>query len=212
MDEVYIFFDLKDAFTEQDILFILTLCDELLPPPTNASITQVKETVERSITSYLDTKTLKAFSRNKYGIEYDAGIEKPGIRISKIDGGGLINIPLINQEEHHLIKKIVLRLIDGLSLKGLSVAPIRFSEFKKLYKNNRRTIDFQGLYWLQFYGAEEFKKQGGISILGNPYIEASLIKDGIFIQVGENPYSVHTPEGNEQMINANKAMPPIINT
>lgn len=210
MEENYIFFDLKEAFTEQDIVFILTLCDELLPPPISSSVTQTKGTIERTITSYLDRETLKAFRRNKYGIEYDSGMEKPGIRISKIDGGGLISIPLVNKDEYHLTKKIALRLVEGMVLKGMSVAPVKFTEFKQQYKANRRTVDYPGLYWLQFYGAEEFKKQGGTVILDNPYIDAMLIKDGIFIQVGESPYEVHTPEGKERMIKANKAMPPVI--
>lgn len=210
MEENYIFFDTKEAMTQQDILFILNLCEALLPPPTTASVTQAKETIKRPVVSYLDKETLNAFSRNKYGIEYRSGMEKPGIRITKPDGSGLIGIPLIEKDEYHLTRKIALQLIEGLDLKGLSVAPIGFYTFRKRYRNNRRTMDFPGLYWLQYYGAEEFKKQGGMAILDNPYIDARLIKDGIFIQVGESPYHFHTRGGEEQMINANAAMPPVI--
>lgn len=209
MEEVFIFFDTKEAMTQQDILFILNLCETLLPPPTTASVTQTKNTIERPVTSYLDSATLKAFSRNKYGIEYRSGMEEPGIRITKPDGSGLISIPLIEKDEYHLTRKIALQLIEGLDLKGLSVSPLNFSFFKKKYRDNRRTMDFPGLYWLQYYGAEEFKKQGGMAILDNPYIDARLIKDGIFIQVGESPYHVHTKGGEEQMIKANAAMPPV---
>lgn len=210
MEESFIFFDTKEAFTEQDILFILNLCEDLLPPPTTASVTQAKETIKHPVVSYLDKETLKAFSRNKYGIEYRSGMEKPGIRITKPDGNGLIGVPLIEKDEYLLTRKLVLSLIEGLDLKGLSVAPVQFSSFRKMYRKNRRTIDFPGLFWLQYYGAEEFKMQGGMAILDNPYIDAQLIKDGIFIQVGESPYDIHTAEGEAQMIKANAAMPAVI--
>lgn len=210
MEENFIFFDTKEVMIKQDILFILNLCEELLPPPTTVSVTQTKEVTERPVTSYLDKDTLKAFSRNKYGIEYDSGAEKPGIRITKLDRSGLITIPLIKKDEYHLTKKIALRLVEGLVLKSLSVSPTNFSSFKKKYRENRRTIDFPGLYWLQYYDAEEFKKQGGKAILDNPYIDAQLIKDGIFIQVGDSPYDIHTPEGEDRMTKANAAMPQVI--
>jgi hypothetical protein len=206
-----IFFNTKEELTEKDILFILNLCEELLPPPKQAIVTQAKDAKELPITSYLDKEVLKAFDRNKYGIEYESDYEKPSIRITKPDGRGLISIPLIQGDEYQLTKKIALLLIEGLNLKNLAVPPIEFESFQRTYKKNRRTIDFPGLYWLQYYDAEEFKKQGGKAILDNPYIDAQLIKDGVFIEVGKSPFDVHTPEGEELMTKANAAMPTVAN-
>jgi hypothetical protein len=205
-----IFFNTKEELTEKDLLFILNLCEELLPPPEKGFITQAKEVKELSINSYLDKEMLKAFDRNKYGIEYESEYEKPSIRITKPEGRGLFSIPLIKGDEYHLTKKIALLLTEGLDLKNLTTPPIDFDSFHRKYRKNKRTIDFPGLYWLQYYGAEEFKKQGDMAILDNPYIEAQLIKDGVFIEVGKSPYDVHTPEGEELMIKANQAMPPVV--
>ncbi|UUC47308.1 hypothetical protein [Flavobacterium cerinum] len=211
MKENYIFFDTKEALTDEEILFILNLCEELLSPPTIAYINQTKEVIERPVTSYLDKETLKAFSRNKYGIEYQSEAEKPSIRITKSAGSGLICIPLVEKDKYHLTKKMALKLVEGINLKGLSVSPVDFYSYRDRYRINSRTYDFPGLYWLQYYDAEEFKKQGGKAILDNPYIDAQLIKDGIFIQVGETPYDFQTPEGEDRMTKANAAMPPVVN-
>ncbi|MEL1242844.1 hypothetical protein AAEO56_01110 [Flavobacterium sp. DGU11] len=205
------FFYTKKAFSEKEILFILNLCDELLPPPKTAVITQANNVKELPITSYLDKEVLKAFVRNKYGIGYESDEGKPSIRITKPDGRGFVSIPSIKREEFHITKKIALHLAEGLDLKLLAVPPVEFESFNKIYKENRRTTDFPGLYWLQYYDAQEFKKQGGNAIFDNPYINAQLIKDGIFIEVGHSPYDFQTPEGEALMIKANAAMPPVVN-
>lgn len=211
MEENTITFSSQKEFSESDIKFILMLCEELLPPPTIAYITQAKEVKEIPVSSYLDEDVFKMFNQNKYGIEYVSGDEKPNMLLSKAEGVGVINIPLINKDEYHLTKKMVLQLIEGLDLVLLNVSPVDFkSFFRKHYRGNKRTVNFAGLYWLQYYGADEFKKQGGNAILDNPYIDAQLIKDGIFIEVGKSPYEVHTPEGEELMIQANAAMPPVV--
>ncbi|MEL1242842.1 hypothetical protein AAEO56_01100 [Flavobacterium sp. DGU11] len=100
---------------------------------------------------------------------------------------------------------------EKLELEFLNVSPVNFRHFfRKHYSRHKRTKNFAGLYWLQYYGTEEFKKQGGKAILENPYINAQLIKDGIFIEVGHSPYDFQTPEGEALMINANAAMPPVV--
>ncbi len=211
MEKNDIFFNTKEEFSGSDLTFILSLCEKLFPAPKTAYITQAKDVKEIPIVSYLDENVLKAFDRNKYGIGYESEYENPSIRITKQEGKGFISIPLIKEDEYHLTKKMVLELIENLDLKELSVSPVNFRSFNRRYRKNQRTADFPGLYWLQYYGAEEFKRQGGKAILDNPYIEAQLIKDGVFIQVGDSPYDVHTTEGEERMIKANAAMPPVRN-
>jgi hypothetical protein len=210
MEKNQIFFEAKAELTEKEIVFVLNLCEELFPAPNQAYIVRVKETKEHAVTSYLDKEILKAFNRNRYGIGYRSEYDKPSVLLTKTEGNGLISIPLIKEDEFHLSKKIALKLTEGLDLKGLSVAPVNFDSFLRTYRKNRRTRDFAGLYWLQYYDAEEFKKQGGPAILSNPYIDAQLVKDGIFIEVGKSPYDVHTPEGEELMTKANAAMPLVV--
>ena len=46
MDKNFIEFQAKKSFSEEDLLFILTICNELLVAPTMAYITQAKEVKE----------------------------------------------------------------------------------------------------------------------------------------------------------------------
>jgi hypothetical protein len=210
MEEISIEFSMKESLESSDYRTIFELCEELLPSPNEASIMLAKSTREEKVNSYLDENVLKAFNVSKYGVEFriDYSRTYPSVSISK--PRCLISIPLIKKDEYILAKEIALRLVENLNLKKLEVSPVDFRSFHRKYRKNQRTIDFPGLYWLQYYGDEEFKKQGGKAILDNPYIEAQLIKDGIFIEVGKSPYDVHTPEGEELMIKANQAMPPVV--
>ncbi|MEL1242840.1 hypothetical protein AAEO56_01090 [Flavobacterium sp. DGU11] len=207
MHRIFIEFQLSRDCTEQDLSIILSLCEELLPPPKKAYITQTKKVKEIGINSFNDKEVFKAFSRNKYGIEYECGTIQHGVLINASTSGGVFKFLLEQGDEYKIAKEMALKLTNNVDLKKLEVAPVNFRSFDRKYAKEKRTTDFPGLYWLQYYDAEEFKKQGGKAIFDNPYIDAQLIKDGIFIEVGKSPYDFQTPEGETLMINANAAMP-----
>ncbi len=73
-----------------------------------------------------------------------------------------------------------------------------------------RTPNFDYFSWLQYFGPKEFRLQGGEAIFQNPYIKAEKMGEGVFIQVGENPLDAHTPEGEELIVKATRALPPVV--
>ncbi len=73
-----------------------------------------------------------------------------------------------------------------------------------------RTFNSTCLVWLQYFGSEEYEKQGGKAILENPYVEAEELAGGVVVKVGKTPFDAYTPEGEELLVNATKALPPVI--
>lgn len=78
----------------------------------------------------------------------------------------------------------------------------------KYYQQNPRTRQASGLLWLQYYGEEEYIKQGGEAIFNNPYIKTERIAKGVLIQVGDSPFNSLTEPGQQALLSATKAMPP----
>ena len=72
-----------------------------------------------------------------------------------------------------------------------------------------RTPNMRCLSWLQYYNHDELRRQGGDAILENPYIKAERLCGGILVQVGESLEEAYSPEGQELLVKATKAMPPV---
>ena len=72
-----------------------------------------------------------------------------------------------------------------------------------------RTFLSSQLEWLQYYNHDELKRQGGDAIFENPYIKAERLCGGILVQVGESLEEAYSPEGQELLVKATKAMPPV---
>lgn len=106
-----IIFRKNSEFSEKELLYILELCQELLPPPEKAYITLAKNVREESSDSFVDENILKAFKQNKYGIEYVSTTSD--IRITKEEGAELISIPLVEKNACKLAQKRALRLINN---------------------------------------------------------------------------------------------------
>lgn len=82
---------------------------------------------------------------------------------------------------------------------------------RKIYFENfefqDRTPVSPNLEWLQYYGPQEYQRQGGDAMLANPYIQAKRLGEGVLIQVGASPEVAFTSEGRELLVNATRAMP-----
>lgn len=79
------------------------------------------------------------------------------------------------------------------------------------YQYKQRTNLSPGLVWLQFFGKDEFIRQGGEDIFSNPYVIAEKFGNGVLIQVGKSPFDAYTPEGEKLLVEATNAMPPTKN-
>lgn len=81
---------------------------------------------------------------------------------------------------------------------------------EKYFEWESRTIHFDFFKWLQYFGPEEFKRNGGDALFQSPYIKAERPGEGVLIQVGESPFDAHTPEGEELIVKATRALPPVV--
>lgn len=79
----------------------------------------------------------------------------------------------------------------------------------KHYASNPRTPQVPGLDWLQYFGSDQLNKQGGNSVMENPYIHAEKIDSGLLVQVGESPFDAYTSDGEALLVKATNAMPPV---
>ncbi|MEY4938072.1 MAG: hypothetical protein RIS64_4433 [Bacteroidota bacterium] len=67
-----------------------------------------------------------------------------------------------------------------------------------------------GLTWLQYFNKEEVENRGGFAAFeSNPYVQTQRIHDGLLVQVGDNPDAFDTPEGEQLLVNAINALPPL---
>jgi hypothetical protein len=73
-----------------------------------------------------------------------------------------------------------------------------------------RTPNLDYFSWLQYFGKNEFRRQGGEAIFQNPYIKAEWLGEGVLIEVGSEPLEAHTPEGEELIVKATRALPPVV--
>jgi hypothetical protein len=64
--------------------------------------------------------------------------------------------------------------------------------------------------WLDYFGKEELEKRGGFAAFeSNPYVQTQRIHDGLLVQVGESSDVFDTPEGEQLLVNAINALPPL---
>jgi hypothetical protein len=77
------------------------------------------------------------------------------------------------------------------------------------YSAKPRSFYADGLYWLNFFGAEEEARQGGPSLANNPHARVERLPEGLLVEVGNGPLDAATPEGKRQLLDATAAMPPI---
>jgi hypothetical protein len=75
------------------------------------------------------------------------------------------------------------------------------------YSTVYRTFHAAGLYWLNFFGPDEEKAQGGPALADNPFATSTRLPQGLLLQVCDSPIEATTPEGIERLVAATRAMP-----
>ncbi len=81
--------------------------------------------------------------------------------------------------------------------------------YRQHFEWQDRSWHSPSLVWLQYFGPHELKKQGGEAIFNNPFIKAEKLGEGIFIQVGNNPFDAYSSEGESLLVKATEAMPKV---
>jgi hypothetical protein len=187
--------------------------NSFLPKPNRIEITDMKG---KNVSSYVDKEIIKALDRKKYDVY--VCIDEIETEIMLIHGRDDSGIGFSLTEDY--LKKIDTKLIIDLFISISRLVKVTFSfchitgnlrtisdKYPQLYD---RSFYCPGLRWLNFFGPEEEERQGGKAIEQNPYAtRIERFPEGLFIQVGNTPFDCLTPEGELQLVNATKAMPPL---
>ena len=168
---------------------------------------------KRKIDGAKDLKVLNAIKNEKLVELRD---ENKQIEISLIPVGRINMIIVIHKD---IIKNISPQKIIDLfrsiiEVKTPIAAEASFFQISKylndeFYNKEPRTRRSMGLVWLQYFGKEEFERQGGKEIFKNEYIKAESLAEGILVQVGDGPFDGFKSKGIQLFTKATNAMPKI---
>ncbi len=170
----------------------------------------------KTIKGFQDPKIEKAINRQKYFVELlnpiDDIASKSTTSIYQTEDETFISIHFFINSTFDLFNDIKQLYMDLIDLLAPNYGYCHFNKhqyiFSKTYSNKERTFHTDGLYWLNFFGGTELKRQGGDALLDNPHAETKKLPQGIFLQVCDDPFEAASPEGEQKLIKATEAMPP----
>jgi hypothetical protein len=206
--------DQKNFEGSEKILPVLQIMDKsFLPKPNRIDITDKKS---KQVSGFLDNEVIKALDIKKYAV--DLCIDNINTEIMFMHGRDGFIIGFSFPEIY--VNKLDFKLIIDLYLSISRIAKVTFSfcnfddKYVEILERNRdvfnRTFYAKGLRWLNFFGPGEEERQGGKAIEQNPYAtRIERFPEGLFIHVGNSPFDCLTTEGEQQLVNATKAMPPL---
>lgn len=192
---------------------------QTLPLPVPSQIIQADKSAIK-ISGYSDSKIVDAvrseFERrqlplvlndpsSEYSVSLSTGIKDFNLIISL--PGEEARSPIIGQAER-IFRALCSVLTPEVGCCYLSDA--RWEIRQKYFEWEIRTTHFSFFGWLNYFNAKEFARQGGEVIFQNAYIKAERLSEGVLIQVGESPFDAHTPEGEELIVKATRALPPVV--
>jgi hypothetical protein len=185
--------------------------NSFLPKPTLLKVTGLKD---KKIENYVNGATINALNKKKHAVQFHHDPLIASAIIIQLDDETLINayIPAadvkllsINSLKEFL-KELIIRTNPSFGIVSYETCAEELHE--KYYKDSPRTFNSSGLQWLQFFGSDEEKRQGGTAIEQNPYIKTERIANGLLVEVGESPFDACTQAGKDLLVMATKAMPP----
>jgi hypothetical protein len=122
-------------------------------------------------------------------------------------------IALLNAQfflQNQLLKQLFVDLINAGPLLDRGWCGKYLSDIWERNLPNFGHVTQPILTWLQYYGNAELEKRGGFAAFeSNPYVQTQRIHDGLLVQVGDSPDGFDTPEGEQLLVNAINALPPL---
>ena len=185
--------------------------NSFLPKPTEVAATDKSA---RAIDGYLSPAVMEALDRKKHFVELTNSSEKLNVTLAQARNTIWVGIhlpaKLAKKVSPSDLRKLFVDLIRNLGEPTYGVCRLGAHAralHQAAYAQARRTFYTSGLYWLNFFGPEEIKRQGGPALANNPLAKVERLTQGILIQVGENPFQASTPEGEQKLKDATAAMP-----
>jgi len=193
---------------------ILELLEKsFLPRPTELEVTDKRN---RPTSGYLDQSVLQALDRKKHFVELinrDSGLT---VRVSQAPDNSSVGIHIQATLAATIpagdLRKLFIDLIAAFGSPTYGVCRLAAhgrALHQAAYAQARRTFYASGLYWLNFFGPDEIARQGGKALADNPVAVVNQLPQGLLIQVGDDPFRVATPSGEQKLKEATAAMPPL---
>lgn len=216
----------KDIMTnrEQKYLPIIKIFREIgLPEPTRVKYhTKSLTQKESNLKGWDDKKLLEAIlPKNRHSRSYQVSVylgdfEQYCISIKQqyiteiyLEIPELNGDDLILQKIEHAFSKIILLQNWYFACQSFVYQDYLVSE-KYLKLEDCRNSPFLYFKWKQFLSSEIIEKEGGFEVFeNNPLLKCERMHNGLLVQVGESPYDIFTPEGEELMVKATLSLPPL---
>lgn len=127
----------------------------------------------------------------------------------------LLRIPVSPQEQEkitalrELFHKVSSFLQPDIGRCYLAHANLNIRQ--KHFEWESRTGYFTFFGWLTYFGKRELYRQGGKEILLSlPHSVTAPVGEGVLIEIGNDPFDANTPEGEELIVRATRALPPVV--
>jgi hypothetical protein len=190
------------------------------PIPSQARKTAKKGWYSFNICGFTDTKVLRSIDPNKR--KYDTQVlliaEGEGLHLQLMidQNRSAVSQLVLGNERDFLtksqIKELFIKLIECELFWEMGscnwVGSFFFRDHFNEWERKTQTM----LTGLDYFGKEELEKRGGFAAFeSNPYVQTQRIHDGLLVQVGDSPDAFDTPEGEQLLVNAINALPPLKN-
>jgi hypothetical protein len=185
------------------------LSSSFIPAPTRIS---VDNRAPRKISAFDDWTANRVLKAAKFDISY-AKDDTPLVLITPLQDflalDIYIPIDVAKKTPANSVRELFLSIIGILSpdYAYTHAMPYANALSNDHYTSSFRTINASGLYWLNFFGPDEEKAQGGPTLADNPFATATRLPQGLLLQVCDSPIEATTPEGIERLVAATRAMP-----
>ena len=216
-NEFHIGFEWRETSAFEKIIdrSIEILENSFLPRPDYLMVAGQKNKI---IKSYADEKIKKLILKKKYLQTCTHSGQVAVVLYGNIDEGNFnIGIFYYAQNKPQEIEQIVDLFTSICQIEtpcfAMAHPSKHFEYLKRAYRKYNRWRAKErvsrGLYWLNYYGPEEIRKQGGDALLDNPYAEMTPMGEGLFIRVGDNPLELQKKKNEKIFFDATAAMPEI---
>ncbi len=212
-DHLWLWINRDDAgagpSAELDASVLRRLSATTVPPAVEVEATGGRASAVRG---WDDGKLAKVLARGKG----ETTITAPGIRVDRMLGERLVWSVRLRLPEDPGAASWVRALFTDLCTdlqptygRGHLEKNAR-ALYDEHYAAHERTFYASGLYWLNWFGPGELRRQGGIGALAaNPRAETERIGDGLLMVVGDSYLDATTPAGVDALLAATAELPPV---
>jgi hypothetical protein len=185
------------------------------PAPIQCTRTAKEKWIVTKITSFTSDGLLKCLATPQRYSTYivtvdDTSSAHLNLSIHQKDDSTLILMNAQSFLKNQLMKQLFVDLIKAGPLLDRGWCGAYLSTIWERNLPNFGKVTQPILTWMQYYGKEELEKRGGFAAFeSNPYVQTQRIHDGLLVQVGDSPDVFDTPEGEQLLVNAINALPPL---